>query len=52
VTTGQTFGTMRVISKGLTPSDQVVVTGIALVVPGQKIVPEEQKLNAADANWK
>lgn len=52
VTTGQTFGTMRIIEKGLTPSDRVVVTGIALVVPGQKIVPEPQKLDAADANWR
>ncbi len=52
VTTGQTFGTMRVIAKGLTPSDRVVVTGTALVVAGQKIVPEEQKLDAAEADWK
>lgn len=52
VTTGQTFGTMRVIEKGLTPDDRVVVTGLALVVPGQKIVPEEHKLSAADADLK
>jgi RND family efflux transporter MFP subunit len=51
VTVGQTFGTMRVIESGLTPKDRIVVAGIALVVPGAKVVPEMQKLSS-DTNPK
>ncbi|MHB8885519.1 MAG: efflux RND transporter periplasmic adaptor subunit [Methylovirgula sp.] len=52
VTVGQTFGTMRVIEKGLTPEDRIVVAGIALVVPGEKVVPQMRKLAATDSDQK
>ncbi|QXX74984.1 Efflux pump periplasmic linker BepF [Methylovirgula sp. HY1] len=52
VTIGQTFGTMRVIEKGLTPEDRIVVAGIALVAPGEKVVPQMRKLAAADSDQK
>jgi RND family efflux transporter MFP subunit len=46
VTVGQTFGTMRAIETGLTPKDRVVVDGIALAVPGEKIMPEMRELTS------
>jgi len=44
VTVGQVFGTMQVIESGISAKDRIVVEGIALVVPGQKVVPETRKL--------
>ncbi|MGO9135574.1 MAG: efflux RND transporter periplasmic adaptor subunit [Methylovirgula sp.] len=46
VTAGQSFGTMRVIETGLKPDDRIVVAGVAIAVPGQKVVPELEKLSA------
>ncbi len=46
VTAGQSFGTMRVIETGLKPDDRIVVAGVAIAVPGQKVVPEHEKLSA------
>ncbi len=43
---GQSFGTMRVIETGLKPDDRIVVAGVAIAVPGQKVVPELEKLSA------
>jgi RND family efflux transporter MFP subunit len=42
VTLGQVIGdNLRVIKDGLTPSDNVVVNGLARVRPGQKVTPQE-----------
>jgi RND family efflux transporter MFP subunit len=46
VTVGQSFGTMRVIEAGLKPDNRIVVAGVAIAVPGQKVVPEPEKLSA------
>ncbi len=52
VTVGQAFGTMRVIEAGLMPEDHVVVAGIALAVPGEKIVPELHKTRPSETGSK
>jgi len=39
VVLGQQVGDLRVIDKGLTPDDRVVISGLMSVVPGQKIEP-------------
>ena len=39
VEVGATDGTLRVITKGLSESDQVIVTGLSRAVPGQKVNP-------------
>jgi RND family efflux transporter MFP subunit len=36
---GQQVGQLRVIEKGLTPEDRVVISGLMAVIPGQKIEP-------------
>jgi RND family efflux transporter MFP subunit len=46
VTIGQAFGTMQVVETGLSAQDRIVVDGIALAVPGEKVVPEPRKLAA------
>lgn len=43
---GQLIGELRVISKGLTKDDRVVVGGIMRAIPGQKVEPELQPLSA------
>jgi len=40
VTTGQSFGDMKVIETGLKPDDRVVVTGNSQAVPGRKVAPK------------
>lgn len=44
---GQLIGELRVISKGLTKDDRVVVGGIMRAIPGQKVEPELQPLTAS-----
>jgi RND family efflux transporter MFP subunit len=36
---GQLVGDLRVITKGITPQDRVVISGLMTVIPGQKIEP-------------
>jgi RND family efflux transporter MFP subunit len=43
----QLIGELRVISKGLTKDDRVVVGGILRAIPGQKVEPEVQPLTAS-----
>ena len=45
---GQLVGEMRVIEKGLTKDDHVVVGGIMGAIPGQKVEPELHSIAAAD----
>jgi multidrug efflux pump subunit AcrA (membrane-fusion protein) len=40
ITLGSQFGSFRVVSQGLAPSDNVVVDGIAKLRPGVKVKPE------------
>jgi RND family efflux transporter MFP subunit len=43
---GQLIGELRVIEKGLTKDDRVVVGGIMRAIPGQKVEPELRSLAA------
>ncbi|HUB44991.1 MAG TPA: efflux RND transporter periplasmic adaptor subunit [Acetobacteraceae bacterium] len=47
VTTGQSFGTLRVIATGLQPDDHVIVSGLQRAVPGDKVAPETTTITAA-----
>jgi RND family efflux transporter MFP subunit len=49
VTPGQRDGSLRVIDKGLTPDDRVVVDGLMRAIPGQKVDPRQQPAAAAQA---
>lgn len=40
VTVGPAVGDMRVVEKGLTAQDRVIVTGLSRAIPGQKVTPE------------
>jgi RND family efflux transporter MFP subunit len=44
---GQLIGELRVIEKGLTKDDRVVIGGIMRAIPGQKVEPELRTLAAA-----
>jgi RND family efflux transporter MFP subunit len=44
---GQLIGELRVIEKGLTKDDRVVIGGIMHAIPGQKVEPELRTLAAA-----
>ncbi|PTE11144.1 efflux RND transporter periplasmic adaptor subunit [Mesorhizobium helmanticense] len=44
---GQLVGALRVITKGIAADDHVLVSGLLTAVPGQKIEPQEKKLEAA-----
>ena len=44
---GQLVGELRVIEKGLSKDDRVVVGGIMRAIPGQKVEPELHTLAAA-----
>ena len=41
VTVGSTVGSLRVIESGLQPEDQVIVSGLARAIPGEKVSPKE-----------
>jgi RND family efflux transporter MFP subunit len=46
---GPLEGTMRVITKGLSPDDRVIVAGLLRAIPGQKVEPQTaQPAPAAD----
>ena len=40
VTAGALEGTLRVIEKGIGPTDNVIVSGIQRAIPGQKVAPQ------------
>lgn len=42
---GQQVGDLRVIEKGITADDRILISGVMTVVPGQKIEPEMKTLN-------
>jgi RND family efflux transporter MFP subunit len=47
VEVGQRVDALRVIEKGLTPDDRVVVAGILRAIPGQKVDPQTQAASTA-----
>jgi RND family efflux transporter MFP subunit len=49
VEVGPAVGELRVIDNGLKPEDRVVVAGIVLAVPGQKVDPQLQTAAASSA---
>ena len=49
VTTGQVEGELRVIESGLKADDRVVVAGLLRAIPGQKVDPQLQKIEASRA---
>jgi len=46
---GQVFGELRAVESGLKPDDRVVVSGILDAIPGQKVDPQLQTLQASAA---
>jgi RND family efflux transporter MFP subunit len=49
VQTGPVEGDLRVIESGLKPDDRVVVAGLLRAIPGQKVDPQLQKIEASAA---
>jgi RND family efflux transporter MFP subunit len=47
VQTGQLEGELRVIETGLKPDDRIVIAGLLRAIPGQKVDPQLQKIEAA-----
>ena len=43
---GQVEGELRVIESGLKPDDRVVIAGLLRAIPGQKVDPQLQKIDA------
>jgi RND family efflux transporter MFP subunit len=52
VRTGQMEGNLRVIESGLKADDRVVIAGLLRAIPGQKVDPQLQKIEAAPASAK
>ena len=52
VQTGPAEGDLRVIESGLKPDDRVVIAGLLRAIPGQKVDPQLQKIEAAPAPTK
>jgi RND family efflux transporter MFP subunit len=52
VTTGPLEGELRVIESGLKPDDRVVTAGLLRAIPGQKVDPQLQKIEAPPASAK
>jgi RND family efflux transporter MFP subunit len=50
VTLGPVFDGMRVITAGLSPSDDVIVNGLMRVRPGAKVTPQQATADAATSN--
>lgn len=48
VEAGPTVGTLRVVRKGLTADDQVVINGLMRARPGSKVVPQPTTFEAPD----
>jgi RND family efflux transporter MFP subunit len=40
VTTGSVVGGLRVIDSGIAPTDKVIVNGLQLAIPGEKVAPQ------------
>ena len=49
VQTGPLQGDLRVIESGLKPDDRVVTAGLLRAIPGQKVDPQLQKIEASNA---
>jgi RND family efflux transporter MFP subunit len=49
VRTGQVEGNLRVIESGLKADDRVVIAGLLRAIPGQKVDPQLQKIEAQPA---
>ena len=47
VETGPVEGDLRVIENGLKPDDRVVIAGLLRAIPGQKVDPQLQKIEAS-----
>ncbi|MBO4227153.1 efflux RND transporter periplasmic adaptor subunit [Bradyrhizobium neotropicale] len=47
VETGQLEGELRVIDSGLKPDDRVLIAGLLRAIPGQKVDPQLQKIEAS-----
>jgi RND family efflux transporter MFP subunit len=47
VQTGPLEGELRVIETGLKPDDRIVIAGLLRAIPGQKVDPQLQKIEAA-----
>src|ERR1700682_1908194 len=52
VQTGPIEGELRVIESGLKPDDRVVLAGLLRAIPGQKVEPQLQKIEAPTASAK
>ena len=52
VQTGPLEGDLRVIESGLKPDDRVVIAGLLRAIPGQKVDPQLQKIEAPPASAK
>jgi RND family efflux transporter MFP subunit len=50
VTTGSLFGSLRVILTGIAPTDRVIVDGLQLAIPGEKVAPTNAPALTAPAN--
>ncbi|ATU95824.1 efflux transporter periplasmic adaptor subunit (plasmid) [Phyllobacterium zundukense] len=49
VVIGQLVGELRVITSGIKPDDEVIISGLLSAVPGQKIEPQMKEISAAVA---
>jgi RND family efflux transporter MFP subunit len=52
VQTGPIEGDLRVIESGLKPDDRVVIAGLLRAIPGEKVDPQPQKVEAPAASTK
>ena len=52
VQTGPAEGDLRVIESGLKPDDRVVIAGLLRAIPGQKVDPQLQKIEAQATSTK
>jgi RND family efflux transporter MFP subunit len=52
VVTGQIEGELRVIESGLKADDRVVIAGLLRAIPGQKVDPQQKKIEASPASAK
>jgi hypothetical protein len=52
VVTGQLEGDLRVIESGLKADDRVVIAGLLRAIPGQKVDPQQKKIEASPASAK
>jgi RND family efflux transporter MFP subunit len=46
---GQLVGELRVIASGIEPDDRVVISGLLVAVPGQRVEPQLKTVSAADS---